>query len=68
MDPAGSDAGASAAGPSQHPAQHHLGGLDGGDGEEPEHHMAAEATHINTGPSADNEAEQLKDRGNEAYK
>eukprot|EP00198_Chlamydomonas_reinhardtii_P008105 XP_001697442.1 predicted protein [Chlamydomonas reinhardtii] len=66
--PSESDAGASGTRPLQPQQQHHLGGLDGGDDEEPEHHVAAEASHINSGPSADNEAEQLKERGNEAYK
>ncbi|GIL77546.1 hypothetical protein Vretimale_2922 [Volvox reticuliferus] len=45
---------------------HLLGGLS--TDEEPETSVVLERTDINRGPSADNEAEQLKEQGNDAYR
>ncbi|GLC42715.1 hypothetical protein PLESTB_001130700 [Pleodorina starrii] len=47
--------------------RHHLGGLTA-DEDEPATTVASERTQINSGPSADNEGEQLKEQGNEAYR
>ncbi|EFJ48820.1 hypothetical protein VOLCADRAFT_90467 [Volvox carteri f. nagariensis] len=46
--------------------QHHLGGLTADD--EPVVSVVSERTEINSGPSTDNEAEVLKEQGNEAYR
>ncbi|GLI59337.1 hypothetical protein VaNZ11_001196, partial [Volvox africanus] len=45
---------------------HLLGGLS--TDEEPEISVVSERTDINRGPSADNEAEQLREQGNDAYR
>ncbi|KAG2483192.1 hypothetical protein HYH03_017927 [Edaphochlamys debaryana] len=53
--------------PGEEAPGHHLGGLDGGE-EDYELRVVAERTLINAGPSAGDEAEQLRQAGNEAFR